>query len=65
MLGAVAIWALWSASGAAVTALVPPDLQARAAALQLVAIGVVLSACLVLRPRGLLPRKGARRDLSA
>ena len=65
VLGAVAIWALWSASGAAVTALVPPDLQARAAALQLVAIGIVLSACLVLRPRGLLSRKGTQRDQSA
>ncbi len=54
ILGAVLLWALWSGSGAAVTALFPPDLQARAAALQLVAIGVVLSGVLVLRPRGLV-----------
>lgn len=54
ILGAVLLWALWSGSGAAVTALFPPDLQARAAALQLVAIGVVLSGALVLRPRGLV-----------
>lgn len=61
VLGAVLIWALWSGSGAAVTALVPPDLQARAAALQLVAIGLVLSAALVLRPCGLLGRAPGRR----
>ena len=61
VLGAVAVWALWSASGAAVTALVPADLQARAAALQLVAIGVALSASLVLRPRGLSRRTVGRR----
>lgn len=54
VLGAVLLWALWSGSGAAVTALFPPDLQARAASLQLVAIGVVLSGALVLRPRGLV-----------
>lgn len=54
ILGAVLLWALWSGSGAAVTTLFPPDLQARAAALQLVAIGVVLSGALVLRPRGLV-----------
>lgn len=53
ILGAVVIWGLWSGSGAAITALFPPELQARAAALQLVAIGVALSGVLVLRPRGL------------
>ena len=61
VLGAVVIWALWSGSGALVTALVPPDLQARAAALQLVAIGVVLSAALVVRPRGLMGHAPGRR----
>ena len=57
VLGAVLIWALWSGSGAAVTAFVPAEFQARAAALQLVAIGVALSAALVWRPRGLLGRR--------
>ena len=61
VLGAIAIWALWSASGAVVTALVPADMQARAADLQLVAIGVVLPASLVLRPYGLLGRTIRRR----
>lgn len=51
--GAVLIWALWSASGFATGLLFPPDAQARAASLQIVAIGVLLSAMLVFRPRGL------------
>jgi branched-chain amino acid transport system permease protein len=52
--GAVAVWALWSASGAALTAVLPQELQARSAALQTVVIGVVLAAVLLVRPRGLL-----------
>jgi branched-chain amino acid transport system permease protein len=51
--GAVLIWALWSASGLAIGAFFPPDEQARAAALRIVAIGVMLSATIVLRPRGI------------
>ena len=61
ILGAVVIWALWSGSGALVTALFPADVQARAAAVQLVAIGVVLSGALVLRPRGLVGVPVSRR----
>ncbi len=53
VLGAVIVWGLWSASGAAIGALVPAEFQARAAALQLVVIGVALAAMLVVRPRGL------------
>ncbi len=51
--GAVLIWALWSLTGFATGVLFPPDAQARAASLQIVAIGVLLSAMLVFRPRGL------------
>lgn len=51
--GAILIWALWSATGFATGLLFPPDAQARAAALQIVAIGVLLSAMLVFRPRGI------------
>jgi branched-chain amino acid transport system permease protein len=54
ILGAVVVWALWSGSGAALTAVLPQALQARGAALQTVVIGVVLAAVLLLRPRGLL-----------
>jgi branched-chain amino acid transport system permease protein len=54
VLGAVLVWGLWSASGAAMTTIFPPEQQARAAALQIVAIGVVMAAILLLRPRGIL-----------
>lgn len=54
LLGAILVWALWSATGAFMAAVVPADYQARAAALQIVLIGVALAALLVLRPRGLM-----------
>ena len=54
LLGAVMVWGLWSLSGAALSEFVAAEHQARAAALQIVIIGVVLAAVLVLRPRGLL-----------
>ncbi|MEM0907529.1 MAG: branched-chain amino acid ABC transporter permease [Pseudomonadota bacterium] len=58
ILGAVLVWAIWAASGAAVEAVFPPGAQARAASLQIVLIGVSLCVILLLRPRGLL---GSRR----
>jgi len=54
ILGAFIIWGLWSISGMAIGSFVPADLQARAAALRLVAIGLLLSLTLVIRPRGLI-----------
>ena len=54
LLGAVVVWALWTGSGSLVALLVAPELQSRAASLRVVAIGVVLAAVLLLRPRGLL-----------
>jgi branched-chain amino acid transport system permease protein len=54
ILGAVVVWGLWALSGSAVAAVLPPDQQARAAALQIVTIGVGLCAILLLRPRGIL-----------
>ncbi|MEM9221750.1 MAG: branched-chain amino acid ABC transporter permease [Pseudomonadota bacterium] len=59
VVGAVLVWAIWAASGAAVEAIFPPGAQARAASLQIVLIGVSLCAILLLRPRGLL---GTRRQ---
>ncbi len=61
VLGALVVWGLWSASGAAIGAFLPAEWEARAAALQLVGIGVTLAAMLVVRPRGLL---GERAVLS-
>lgn len=54
ILGAVLVWALWSLSGTAIATLFPAEEQARAAALRLVGIGVLLAAMLVFRPRGIL-----------
>ncbi len=54
MIGAVVVWGLWSASSAVIAATFPPEEQARAASLQIVMIGVLLAAILVLMPRGLL-----------
>lgn len=54
VLGAVLVWAVWAASAALISAVVPPEMQARAAALQIVMIGLAICAMLLLRPRGLL-----------
>lgn len=51
--GAILVWGLWALTAATVSAFVPPEEQARAAALQIVAIGVGLCLMLLLRPRGL------------
>lgn len=54
ILGAILVWGLWALSAAAVSAVVPPEQQARAASLQIVAIGIGLCLILLLRPRGIL-----------
>jgi branched-chain amino acid transport system permease protein len=54
MIGAFVVWGLWSLGGGALRGLVPAGEQARAAALQVVLIGVLIAAMLVVRPRGLL-----------
>jgi len=54
LLGAALVSVIWSASGLATGALFPPEAQAQAAALRIIAIGVLLASTLVLRPRGLL-----------
>jgi branched-chain amino acid transport system permease protein len=53
VVGALVVWALWSASGGALAAILPHALQARGAALQTVLIGAGLAAVLLVRPRGL------------
>lgn len=54
ILGAIVVWALWAASGTLISAVVPPDQQARASALKIVVIGLGICLVLLLRPRGLL-----------
>jgi len=58
VLGAVVVWAIWVASGTLVASVVPGDWQARAASLQIVAIGVMLCLILLWRPQGFFgPRR--------
>jgi branched-chain amino acid transport system permease protein len=54
VVGAFVVWAFWSAAGALLRGWVPQAEQARAAALQVALIGVLIALMLVLRPRGLL-----------
>jgi len=51
--GALIVWAIWSVSGGLLREVMPQAEQARGAALQVVLIGVLISAILVARPRGL------------
>ncbi|MBV9637788.1 MAG: hypothetical protein JOZ40_24430, partial [Methylobacteriaceae bacterium] len=60
VLGAVVVWGLWSLSGLLTSVLLTGDQQARAASLQIVAIGVMLVVILLVRPRGLVG-EGLRR----
>ncbi|WP_137180686.1 branched-chain amino acid ABC transporter permease [Roseomonas sp. AR75] len=54
VLGAVLVWAIWSTAGTLIREALPAAEQARGAALQVVLIGVLIAAILVLRPRGVL-----------
>ena len=54
LLGAAVVWAMWTISGLLISDIVPPAHEARAAALRLAAIGVLLAAMIVVRPRGLI-----------
>jgi len=54
LLGALLVWGLWSVTGLATASLFAAEDQARAAALRIVAIGVLLAGMIVYRPRGLL-----------
>jgi len=52
--GALVVSTIWSASGLATGMFFPPEEQARASALRIVAIGALLSATILWRPRGLI-----------
>jgi branched-chain amino acid transport system permease protein len=54
LIGAVAVWGLWSFSGWFMAAALPSQYAVRAGALQVILIGLVLAAVLLLRPRGLI-----------
>jgi branched-chain amino acid transport system permease protein len=51
--GAFLVWGLWTAAGGVMRGWVPQAEQARAAALQVVLIGLLIATMLVLRPRGM------------
>lgn len=54
LLGTLVIWALWAASGVAVSRWVPPAHAAQGAAIQVILIGLLLVLMLLNRPRGLV-----------
>ncbi|WP_077468071.1 branched-chain amino acid ABC transporter permease [Rhizobium sp. P44RR-XXIV] len=65
VIGSVVVWAIWAGSGALTSALVSPEQQARAASLQIVAIGVMLCIILLMRPGGLFGDMPRRRRSDA
>ncbi|MGM4984036.1 MULTISPECIES: branched-chain amino acid ABC transporter permease [Rhizobium] len=65
VVGSILVWAIWAGSGALTSALVSPEQQARAASLQIVAIGVMLCVILLVRPGGLFGDMPRRRRAAA
>ena len=61
VLGAIVVWAIWVGSGSLTAAIVPAGLQARAASLQIVAIGVMLCVILLWRPQGFFGPRPRRK----
>jgi branched-chain amino acid transport system permease protein len=59
--GAVLVWGIWTLSGNLLREALPQSEQARGAALQVVLIGTLIAATLILRPRGLF---GERAQVS-
>ena len=61
VLGAIVVWAIWVGSGSLTAAIVSAGLQARAASLQIVAIGVMLCVILLWRPQGFFGPRPRRK----
>jgi branched-chain amino acid transport system permease protein len=59
ILGAYLVWGFWALSGGLLRNIVPQAEQARAAALQVVLIGVLIALMLLWRPRGLMGEQTA------
>ena len=57
IVGAIVIWALWSASDSLINFIVTPDYQTQAAALRIIIVGMVLVLMLLFKPLGILPEK--------
>ncbi|WP_164757519.1 MULTISPECIES: branched-chain amino acid ABC transporter permease [unclassified Mesorhizobium] len=71
VIGSILVWAIWAGSGTLTSILFPPEQQARAAALQIAAIGAMLCVILLIRPNGLFgdrprrPRFSKRAKIAA
>ena len=59
VLGAFVVWTFWAAAGGLLRGWIPQAEQARAAALQVVLIGVLIALMLLWRPRGLMGERTA------
>jgi branched-chain amino acid transport system permease protein len=70
VIGSILVWGIWAGSGTLTSVLFAPEQQARAASLQIVAIGVMLCVILLIRPNGLFgdrlrrPRLGKRAKVA-
>ncbi|GLQ77692.1 branched-chain amino acid ABC transporter permease [Mesorhizobium huakuii] len=70
VIGSILVWGIWAGSGTLTSVLFAPEQQARAASLQIVAIGVMLCIILLIRPNGLFgdrllrPRLGKRAKVT-
>jgi branched-chain amino acid transport system permease protein len=62
LLGALAIWLIWSGTEF-LTGMLPAELMTRGGALRILLIGVLLEVILVLRPEGLLSEAGERHAM--
>ncbi|MGY5803572.1 branched-chain amino acid ABC transporter permease [Rhizobium sp. LEGMi12c] len=65
VIGSILVWGIWAGSGALTSILFSPEQQARAASLQIVAIGVMLCIILLVRPGGLFGDMPKRRPAVA
>lgn len=61
LLGAFLIWAVWTASGFALTRLAPSNWQLMAGSIQYILIGSLIVGMLMWRPQGLLPERISTR----
>jgi branched-chain amino acid transport system permease protein len=64
IVGAFVVWGIWTVSGTALRGWIPQAEQARAAALQVVLVGGLIAAALLIRPRGLVSMIGKSSDAS-
>ncbi len=61
LLGALVIWGLWSFTGM-ISNIVPVEYAAKAGALRVIVIAVLLEVVLIVRPEGILGRKNILRE---